>query len=325
MSEFKIHKRNVYHGTNSKFDKFDFERGGGMVHFAEKPDVAWRYANDTGSGSRNKLKWKDVRVEDVDSGDSFFFDPETKLWKSARGEALEHAEFQELMESGERYFDVYPKDARVIQRKMDMSKVLDTYPDRSKRYYEQANKQGLEAVLDIIKPSKIENTVNPQFTPYSQNIAKRLTQSAHDELKNAPGAPGFGNTFWSTSKHVMGDETREALKGVTKQLGEAGYDGIRFADDSHPTIAAFKEPELPLSLKKRGVKLLGQGLRAVGPVVGAGLALSAPSADAAIAEALGVEELGRSEEQKLLDQKYKERIRQRQSDLNSMVSEPVGR
>lgn len=311
-----IRKRNIYHGTNTKFDKFDFDRGGGMVHFAEKPEVAWRYANDTGSGSRNAKKWKDLRVEDVDAGKSFMFDPESKLWKAADGEAFEHHEFKEMMDEGDRYFDVYPKDARVIQRKVDMSKVLDTYPDNTQAYHKRANKKGLEAFLDIVDPSKIQNTVNEQFTGYSQNYARRLKQAAHQELNQVPGAPGFGNTFWSTSKHVKGTEINEALKGVTSQIKDAGFDGMRFADDSHSTIAMFKEPEVPLSLKKRGLKLFGKAL----PVVGAGMALTAPDmAQAAVDFVIpgGVESMGVSDEQKILDQRYKERVRQRQDSLNN--------
>ena len=71
-------ERPIYHGTNSKFDKLDFDKGGGFVHFAENPNVAWTYANDLGSGGRSSKKWEDIRVEDLDSGQNFTFDKEKK-------------------------------------------------------------------------------------------------------------------------------------------------------------------------------------------------------------------------------------------------------
>lgn len=55
-------------------------------------------------------------------------------------------------------------------------------------------------------------------------------------------------------------------------------------------------------------------LKSLGPFIATGMALSAPSADAAVADVLGVESLGVSDEQRELDRLYKQRIRQRMGD-----------
>jgi hypothetical protein len=52
-------------------------------------------------------------------------------------------------------------------------------------------------------------------------------------------------------------------------------------------------------------------LKSVGPIVTAASILSAPSADAAVGDLLGVEELGRDEEQKALDRRYQEILKER--------------
>lgn len=293
------------------------------MNFAEKPEIAWRYANDLGSGGRGRKKWSDIRVEDLDSGDNFTYDPDTKLWKSAK-ESFAHEEFQDMMESGERYFEAYPKDAHVRAGKVDMREILDTYPDHSKPYYSQANKKGLEEFLDVVDSKKITNTVNPQHELYSRRIVDRLRQSAIDELKNVPGAPGFGNTFWGTTKWAKADETNEALKGVVGQLKEAGKEGIRFADDSHSTIATFKPPEKLVTVFKRISKPVMSGLAVVG-------ALSASDMAQAAADVFvpgGVESMGVSDEQKKLDQEYQrkiyqEKVKSRQEKLNSLVKPSV--
>lgn len=317
LPEDLLIKRKIYHGSNTAFKDFDFERGGGMVHFAENPGAAWSYANDLGSGGRNSKKWTDVRVEDVDTGDSFFYDKETKLWKSpSSGKVMAHSDFKEMMDEGTRYFEAYPKDANVRAGKVDMRKVLDTYPDRSKPFYAQANKKGLEEFMDIVDPSKITNNINPQFTANSQVVAKRLKAAAQDELKGVPGSPGFGNSFWGITKWSKGDEIREGLRGITDQLKSAGKDAIRFADDMHPTIAMFKPPEKVWEIVKRGAK----------PVMGAvavGSAIMAPSADAAVADVLGVETMGVPPEQAKLDKQYRERTRylERMENARNRVNE----
>lgn len=307
--------RNIYHGTNSLFDKFDFERGGGMVHFAEDRGKAAVYANDLGSGSRNRLKWKDIRIEDLDTGVNFFFDPDTKLWISSDGrERIPFEDFKEMMDEGERYFEAYPKNARVIQRQADMGKILDTYPNKQAPEYARANKKGLEAIIDIIDPNKIENNVNPDLTNVSQRYAARLRNSAIEELRAVPGAPGFGNEFWTMSKHVRSPEIKESLKGFTDQLKNSGFEGLRFQDDSHPTIAMFNDPSPPISIKKKGLGKLSKVLPVVGTTLGAIGALGYSDMAGAAVDAVipgGVEELGADAEQRELDRRYKERIRQR--------------
>lgn len=307
-----IPKRKIYHGTNTKFDELDFNRGGGFVNFAEKPEIAKTYADDLGSGSRNRKKWADIVVKDLDNGVDFTYNPETKLWVSSTGkEIFEHSQFKEMMDEGERYFEAYPKDSRILKAEVDLNKILNTYPDRSKPYYNQANKKGLEAFLDVVDSSKVENTINPQFTQHSQRYVDKIRKSAIDEMKNVPGNPGFGNTFWSTSKFAGSDEINQALKGVSDQLKSAGYEGLRFADDSHPTIAMMKSPSnLEILTKKtmKSIPYLGMAATVAG---GLGYSDIAGAASDIVVPG-GVEELGISSEQQDLDRRYKERIRQLQ-------------
>lgn len=224
------------------------------------------------------------------------------------------------MDEGDRYFEAYPKDARVLKSKIDLSKVLNTYPDRRQPYYNQANKRGLEAFLDIVDPLKVQNTVNPQFDNITKRYVERIRRAAENEIKNIPGSPGFGDQFWNTTKLSKATEINEALKGVSNQLQQAGFDAIRFADDSHPTIAVMKSPESYINLLKSKAGRLWSTIAPVVKPVAAGLgaagALMSPSADAAIADIAipgGLESLGSADESAIIDKKYQQYIKKMQN------------
>lgn len=89
-------------------------------------------------------------------------------------------------------------------------------------------------------------------------------------------------------------------------LKERGY-------EQYYTKRTAKNPESKLAFKH---PLLKKTLKSLGPIIGAGMALTAPSADAAVADMLGVESMGVSPEQADLDKQYKQRIRSRQEALN---------
>ncbi len=95
-----------------------------------------------------------------------------------------------------------------------MNKVIDTYTP-----------EGLQKLQDILQPGN--KRVNQLLTAIKEEQAK------------TPGAPGFGNTFWGMTKSARADEINTGLKEFSKQVQAAGYDGVRFRDDSHPTIAVF--------------------------------------------------------------------------------------
>jgi hypothetical protein len=327
--------KKLYHGTNTNFDKFDLNRSGGLVNFTEDKSIANMYANDLGSGGRKALKNNEIVVINTDTDEKFNYDPEKKLWVNDKGVGFTRGEFQDMMDEGEGYFDAVPKNSRIIEVTSPTSKILDTYPDKGQAYYNRANKKGLEAFLDVVDPSKIENTVNPQFTNTSQRYIERLRNQAQQEMKNTPGAPGFGHTFWGMSKMAKGDEINEAIKGMKGQLQNAGYEGLRFQDEFYPTTALFNpsiNTSTPLNTREKYLKRisdfvgnskLGKLGTAVAPylgpvgkiLTGVGIATAQNPAEAAILEGMGsvipggVSELGVSDEQKELDRQYFKSIR----------------
>jgi hypothetical protein len=331
--------KKLYHGTNTNFDKFDLSKSGGLVNFAEDKSIANMYAKDLGSGGRKRLKNNEIVVINTDTDEIFNFDPEKKLWVNDKGVEFSRGEFQDMMDEGEGYFDAIPKNPRIIEVTSPTSKILDTYPDNSQDYYKRANKKGLEAFLDVVDPSKIENTVNPQFTDISQRYIERLRNQAQQEMKNTPGAPGFGHTLWGISKMARGDEINEALKGMRGQLQNAGYEGLRFQDEHYPTTALFNpsiNTSTPLNTKEKYLNRISDFVRnsklgklgtAVAPYLGpvgtaitaAGIAMAPNPAEAAMEEGISnlipgagiaMGELGVSDEQKELDRQYFKRVRQ---------------
>jgi hypothetical protein len=327
--------KKLYHGTNTNFDKFDLNKSGGLVNFAENKGIADMYAKDLGSGGRKRLKNDEIVIINTDTDEKFNFDPEKRLWVNDKGLGFTRGEFQEMMDEGEGYFDALPKNPKIIEVTSPTSKILDTYPDMGQAYHNRANKKGLEAFLDVVDPSKIENTVNPQFTNISQRYIERLRNQAQQEMKNTPGSPGFGHTFWGLSKMSKGDEINEAIKGMKGQLQNAGYEGLRFQDEYYPTTALFNptiNTSAPLNTKEKYLKRisnfvgnskLGKLGAAVAPYIGpmgvaltAGAILASPNpAEAAIMEGMsnvvpgGVEDTGISDERAIPDPRYQEYIR----------------
>lgn len=81
--------------------------------------------------------------------------------------------------------------------------------------------------------------MNESQAPYTRKILTRLKAAAGDEIKGTSGGSGFGNEFWQLSKLSRGEEMNAALKEFSTQMKKAGYTGVRFKDDAHPTIAVF--------------------------------------------------------------------------------------
>jgi len=175
VSELKVpqmpEEKEIYHGSNTKFDTYDFNRGGGMVHFAENPEDAAKYSLDTGSGGRTALGFNQI-VAQADSGERFTYDAEKKQWvnEADKEHIISHEDMKNYIDDGD--FSFHPKDANIRSEKIDMSKVVDT-----------TTPEGLQKLKSILKPT------NPR--------AVRLIRAINDELAGTPGAMHFGDEFWS--------------------------------------------------------------------------------------------------------------------------------
>jgi hypothetical protein len=246
--------KTIYHGTNTDFSAYDFNRGGGMVQFAEDPQTANRYAEGAGGG-RSQL---DDTQKYVVSGDGLAYEltgsqrvektialsdgeqikytgNQGGQWEAVghfSGEGLSNQNTLKPLEENENYPALSQKDAEemvdanrgsgyatpkesyIKSEQIDMNKVIDT-----------TTPDGLEKLKNIIKPS------NPRII--------RLIQSIEDEQNKRPGYQGFGNAFWTSTKAARDPQISAQLQELTSQLKEAGYHGIKFLDDSHTTIAGF--------------------------------------------------------------------------------------
>ena len=209
--------KKIYHGTNTNFEDFDFDRGGGMVHFAEDQNHAQKYSMDIGSGGRKNLSYDEVKLIENNGQNNhkeYAWDPREVGWKATDGSFISTEEYDHDQESGDPELTTVPTGSRIISKQIDMNQVLDT-----------TTPEGLKTLINTVKPT-------------NRRIA-RFLREAKDELDGKPGSVGFGNSFWSITKLAKGDEINSNLKDMTEQLKAAGYKGIRFKDDNHPTVAAF--------------------------------------------------------------------------------------
>lgn len=243
--------KTVYHGTAAKFDELDFERGGGMVHFGEKPDVAHRYA-EGGGGGRAALKDSQKYIVDGDgivyeiqgakevekthrlsSGKELKFNVEEDGQWVAVGKytgaglvsegmspltsevpSLTRQQAEAMTQPGENLATVVPKHGRVIEKSIDMDRVLDA-----------TTPEGLQKLRKTLRPT-------------NKRIEKFLKE-IDNEINGEPGSEGFSNAFWNTTKAAKGDEIKANLREFSEQMKAAGFEGIRFKDDSHKTVAVF--------------------------------------------------------------------------------------
>jgi hypothetical protein len=207
----------VFHGTNAPFEKLDYKKSGGMVFFAESKDKAQSYANDTGSGGRSSLKLEDVNVFDTSRSESegpYTF-KDGNWVQEKTGKTLTHDQVAaDIQEGGSLTY--VPKNARVIEQQVNPSKILDTNSE-----------EGLRKLRGILQPT------NKRIERFIREIDR--------ELNKEPGAPGFGYEFWTTTKHSRSSEINAALTEFSEQVKKAGFEGIRFQDDSHPTVALFEK------------------------------------------------------------------------------------
>jgi hypothetical protein len=111
------------------------------------------------------------------------------------------------------------------------------------------------------------------------------------------------NPFYQKLNKERAENMREIEKGFYDGLHSKGPDYV-YRETKSPLEQEILKPDLPKTSKLRLLKHLG-------PVVGIWAALSAPSADAAVADMMGVESLGVSDEQKALDKRYQEILRER--------------
>ncbi len=245
-------KTDLYHGTNAKFENFDFERGAGMAFFADNEGIAANYAEGTG-GQRAALPPTEKYV--VDSEGTVYelrgaqevtkthvtLDGKKlpyKSWDGGQWEAvgkqgdgpltnkdnleplpkgkefppLSQKEAEEITDPDHGDGHVVPKESRIVKHSFEGLNVLDTNTPEGRK------------VIAGLTPT----------TTYG----KRIIEAAQQE--GQPGAPGFGNTFWTSTKANKSPEIRNAIKtDITEPLKAMGYDGIRFWDDAHQSTGLF--------------------------------------------------------------------------------------
>lgn len=218
--------KKLYHGTNTAYTEYDLSRGGGMVFFAENASDARRYAEGGGGGRRllednEKLlfrengvayelrdgRYEPLGIWDENAPVSNISAVKPFAAAEVKPSPLTIAEAEKLDAEGMAW--VVPKNARIIEQELRDANVLDL-----------TTKEGM-SVLAAVEPTN------------------RITQ-ALVELAKKGDATQLSANLWAITKGASSQSIREQLEtGLVKALAEKNYDGIRFSDDQHKTIALF--------------------------------------------------------------------------------------
>lgn len=97
---------------------------------------------------------------------------------------------------------------------------------------------GNTRILDITTP---EGVVALASLPAEGRMAAPIIEAAKRAVDE--GDPGRASVqLWQATKNAAGSDARGIREAIVDQLAARGYNGIRFLDDSHPTVALFDEP-----------------------------------------------------------------------------------
>lgn len=208
-------------------------------------------------------------------------------------------------------------------------KAMDEYVKRSKgraqkEYSLIDDKPKIEKLAKLKKES-----AEATLSTFKQGYGKHDTLIMESLFSGDPEKP-LPNDFQIRKR-------AEALKKESDYIGAlraGGFEDEHFSGNSISSDSIFRrpistheleaiEPKIPRemwgTIKKKGLSLVKYGVPIIGTAASAYSALSSDSADAAVGELIGVESLGRDEEQKQLDALYKKRINQKQESLNKLV------
>lgn len=212
--------KQAFHGSNVPFQKFD-DRSGGFVFFGENQSVADRYAQGAGGGR------VDLPLEKMDlvyNGEKI---PRNEAGNFVlEGKALDTRELARLVNDPMSEYSLVPQKTFTKKVGIGGAKILDV-----------TAKQGRQEISEIL--SKIDRA---SLSDYARRQYDILVKTTKDELEEQPGAQGFNSRFWSLTKFASkGAEQKELTLAIKSAIKEAGYEGLRFLDDEHKTIALFSE------------------------------------------------------------------------------------
>jgi hypothetical protein len=220
----------LYHGTNTQYDTLDPEKSGGMVFFGEDLSTAQRYAQN-GGGGRARLDNTQKYIV-TDRGVVYELDGET--WKAVgiapeeglinqdtiqpldkAYPSLSQAEAENITNPDSGTAGVVPKTSRIITQDFSGLKLLDI-----------STPEGRDVIAGL--------------TP-SNRVGSDLVEAAQFDARDKADPDStvqLNSGFWGLTKFssAYGDQLKKDIIGPLKALG---YDGIRFSDDQHKSVALF--------------------------------------------------------------------------------------
>ena len=220
----------LYHGTNTQYDTLDPEKSGGMVFFGEDLSTAQRYAQN-GGGGRARLDNSQKYIV-TDRGVVYELDGET--WKAVgiapeeglinqdtiqpldkAYPSLSQAEAENITNPDSGTAGVVPKTSRIITQDFSGLKLLDI-----------STPEGRDVIAGL--------------TP-SNRVGSDLVEAAQFDARDKADPDStvqLNSGFWGLTKFssAFGDQLKKDIIGPLKALG---YDGIRFSDDQHKSVALF--------------------------------------------------------------------------------------
>lgn len=217
--------KKIYHGTSGpEFEKLDPTRSGGMINFAEEKFVAEGYAHGAGGGRSRVTDNSELYIERVDSNEPGRLDwnPETKSYEGMWGNEQLSIPSQDaedfIRESGDA--SVKRKTGRILESSYDPSKVLDITKSKENR----------TVLINILQ------SLASKGNKAAKKIAEESLYRGEPDLING--------AWWGTTKLAKGTlynpKMGEELQQISKTLKDAGYDGLRFNDDTGVTVALFE-------------------------------------------------------------------------------------
>lgn len=255
----------LFHGTPRKYDQYDFEKTGGIKFFAEEPGRAYPYATTNGGSNRQRgMKDSDFFTIDHSQTNShgvvYEFDSDKGIWKATAiasdgslpnsfkpipsGEKYPNKtmdDFRDLYEEENWQVEQVSKYAKVEEQKFSGLNVLNTYDD--------------DKALQIISNLKPKTQIGKELVA----AAKRDLESGYGQRRGGD----FGFHFWTRTKSSPKETMRQIREDIVGPLQEMGYDGLRFMDDSHPSVAVF-EPKPKKGLTANGRRLSTEEERVLG-------------------------------------------------------------